>query len=97
MDISILLKEEKLYREEDITGYLEANVLGGLLMGRDDSGETFGFAMDVIGLTRRPTIVNKLAVIVLQCIVTPTFISLDMIDLVIPYLFAVLLVKMITS
>ena len=42
------------------------------------SREAFGFTMDVIGSTRICTIVDKLAVIVLQHIRTPSFISLDM-------------------
>ena len=45
--------------------------------------------MDVIGSTRRPTITNKLAVIVLQRIMTPSIVSLDIFALFISYLFAV--------
>ena len=58
-------------------------------MERDASREALGFARDVIGSTRRCTIVNKLAVIVLQRIMTPSFIPLDMFALVVPYFFAV--------
>ena len=89
MDLSILLKEKKLEREGDITGLLEITVQGGCIMERDAPREPFGFAMAVIGSTRRPTIVNKLAMIDLQCIMTPSFVSLDMFTLVNPYLFAV--------
>ena len=54
-------------------------------MERDASIEPFGFAMAVIGSTRRPTTANKLAVIALQHIMTPSFVSLDMFALVVPY------------
>ena len=47
-------------------------------MERDVSRDAFGFARDVIGSTRRSTIANKLAVTVLQRIMTPSFVSLDM-------------------
>ena len=43
----------------------------------DTSIETFSFAMYVLGSTRITNIVNKLAVIVLQRIMTPLFVSLD--------------------
>ena len=62
--ISILLKERNLDREEDITTNLEVTVQGGYIMGRDSKIEPFGFEMDVLGSTRRPTIVNKLVVVV---------------------------------
>ena len=42
-------------------------------MGIDSKRETFGFEMDVLGSTRKPTTVNKLDVIVLQHIMTPLF------------------------
>ena len=51
--------------------------------------EEFSFARDVIGPTRIRTIVIKLAVIVLQPIMTPSSASLDMFVLVVPYLFDV--------
>ena len=54
----------------------------------DASIELFCFAMYVIGSTRRPTTVNKLDVIALQCITTPLFFFFDMFALVVPYLFA---------
>ena len=44
----------------------------------DASREAFGFARDVIGSTRGCTIVNKFIVIVLKCIMTHSFVSLDM-------------------
>ena len=56
-------------------------------MERDASREAFGFETDMIGSTRRPTIVNKLAVILLQHIMTPLFFSLDMFVLVVIYFF----------
>ena len=89
MDLSILPKENKLEREGDITGLLEVTVQGGCLMEIYASREAFGFARDVISSTRKCTIVNKLAVIVLQHIMTPSFVSFDMFALVVPYLFAV--------
>ena len=49
-------------------------------MERDASREAFGFARDVIGSTRRRTIVDKLAVIVLKRIMTPLFVFLEMFD-----------------
>ena len=49
--------------------------------------EYFGFARDVIGLTRRLNIVNKSDLIFLQRIMTPSFFYLDMFALVVPYLF----------
>ena len=42
------------------------------------SRESFGSARDIIGSTRQCTIVNKFIVIVLECIMTPSFVSLDM-------------------
>ena len=59
--------------EGDITGLIEVTVKGGFLMERYASRESFGFEMDVLGSTRRPTTVNKLDVIVLQHIMTPLF------------------------
>ena len=46
----------------------------------DDKREDFGFARDVIGSTRRVTIFDKLAVIVLKRIMTSSIVSLDMFD-----------------
>ena len=59
-------KKKKLSREEDITGLLEVNVQGSYLMEKDASREAFVFARDVIGSSRRCTIVNKFIVIVLK-------------------------------
>ena len=61
------------------------------------SMEAFVFTMDGLGSTRRPTIVKKLAVIVLQCIMTPSFVSLEMFSLVTSYLFSILFVTIITD
>ena len=88
LNISILLKERNLDREEDITVNLEVNVQGGYIMGRDAKIEPFCFEMDVLGSTRRPTIFNKLAVVFLQRIMTPSFVSLEIFALFIPYLCA---------
>ena len=41
--------------------------------------------MDEMVYTRRPNTVNKLAMIFLQCIMTPLFVSLDMFALFISY------------
>ena len=78
MDLSIFPKKKKLNREGDITGLLEVNVQGIFLMEIDASRDAFGFARDVIGSTRRCTIVDKFVVIVLKRIMTPSFVSLDM-------------------
>ena len=58
-------------------------------MERDASREPFGFSMTVIVPKIIPTTVNDLAVTALQCIMTPSFVTLDMFALVVPYLFAV--------
>ena len=58
-------------------------------MERDSTREAFGVARYLIGAKRRLTIVKKLALIVLQRIMTPLFVSLDMFALVITYLFSV--------
>ena len=47
-------------------------------MEKDSSREAFGLARDVIGSTIGCTIVNRFIVIVLECIMTPSFVSLDM-------------------
>ena len=51
-----------------------------------NSIEAFFSAMDVLGSTRIPTNVNYLAVIVLQHIMTPSFVSLSIFAFVVPYL-----------
>ena len=78
-DLNIFPKNKKLNREGDNTGLVEVTVNGSRLMEIDDSREAFGFARDVIGSTRKGcTIVNKSIVIVLKCIMTHSFVSLDM-------------------
>ena len=42
-----------------------------------DLVELFCFAMDVLGSTRIYTTVNKVAVADFQCIMTPSFVTLD--------------------
>ena len=78
LDLSILQKKKKLSKEGDITGSLEVIVQGSLLMEKYSSREAFGFARDVIGSTRGCAIVNKFVVIILECIMTRSFVSLDM-------------------
>ena len=78
MDLSILHKNKKLRKEGDITGSIEVTVLRIFPMEKDASREAFGFARDVIGSTRGCTIDNKFIIIVLKCIMTPSFVSLDM-------------------
>ena len=78
LDLRILQKNKRLSREGDITGFLEVTVKGSCLMEKYASREAFGFARDVISSTRGCTIVDKFIVIVLECIMTHPFISLDM-------------------
>ena len=79
LDLSIFPKNKKPNCEGDTTGLLEVTVHRGCLMEIDASRESFGFATDVMGSTRKGcTIVNKFIVIVLKCIMTPSFVSLDM-------------------
>ena len=78
LDLSIFPKKKKPNREGYITGLLEVNFQGILLMEIYASREDFGFARDVIGSTRRCNIVYKFAVIVLKRIMNPSFVSLDM-------------------
>ena len=54
-------------------------------MERYNSIEPLSFALDVIGSTRRPTTVKKLAVTAFKPITTPLFVTLDMFALVVPY------------
>ena len=84
-----MLKEKKLEREGDTTGVLEVTFHGGCLMERDASREVVGFSRDVMGSTRRTHIFNKLVVILLQRIMTPSFVYLGMFALINPYLFSV--------
>ena len=51
--------------------------------------EQFHFLIDVLGSTISPTIVNKLDVTDLQFIMTPSFFTLAMFDLVITSFFSV--------
>ena len=71
--------------DEYITGLLYVNVTEGYLMERYASREPFGFVMAVLGSTRRHTTVNKLSAIAVKSIMIPSFVSLDMFDLVVPY------------
>ena len=71
--------------EGDKTGLIDFTYQLGCLMERDTSIEAFGFARNVIVSTRRHTIVKILGVIVLQVIVTPSFFSLDMFAIFIPF------------
>ena len=64
----------------------------GYLMKRYYSRGPFSFSIYVLGLTIITTTVNKLVVTALQRILTTTFITADIFALVIPYLFAILLV-----
>ena len=78
LGLSIFNKNKEVNREGDITGLLEVTVQVSCLMEIYASKEAFGFASDVIGSTRRCTIVDKFVVIVLKRIMTPSFVSLDM-------------------
>ena len=78
LDLRIFPKKKKLNKKGDITGLLEVNIQGIFLMEIYASKEAFGFARDVIGSTRRCTIVDKFVVIVLKRIMTPLFVSLEM-------------------
>ena len=69
----------------------------GFLMKGYSSREPIGFAMAVLGSTRRPTTVNRLDVSDLQRIMTPSFVPFDIFSLVVPYLFAVWFVTRIIS
>ena len=70
---------------------LEFNVIGFCLMEIDDSIETFELSRYVLlGSTREPTTVNNFSMTDFQCILTPSFITVEMFDLVVPYCFAVL-------
>ena len=75
----IFPKKKKPSWEEDITVLLEVTVQGSCLTERDAYNEDFGFATDVMVSTIKGcTIVNMLIVTVLQCIMTHSFVSLDM-------------------
>ena len=56
-------------------------------MERDASREPFGFKMAIlIGSTIGPTTLNKFSVTTLKHILTPSFITVDIFSIVIPYL-----------
>ena len=78
LDLIIFPKNKKLNREGYLTELLEVTVQGSCLREIDASIEAFSFTRDVIGSTRRCTIVNKFIVIVLKRIMNPSFLSLDM-------------------
>ena len=74
----ILQKEKKPSWEGDIKGLLEVTVQGSCLTERDTSREAFGFATDVMVSTIKGcTIVDMFIVTVLKCIMTHSFVSLD--------------------
>ena len=80
LDLSIKQKKKKPSWEGDITGLLEVTVQGSFLTERDAYNEAFGFATYVMVSTIKGcTIVNMLIITVLQCIMTHSFVSLDMI------------------
>ena len=78
LDLSIWPKKKNLNREGDTTFLVKVTVKGSCLMKKYASREAFGFARDVIGSKRGCTIVNKFLIIFLKCIMTPSFVSLDM-------------------
>ena len=78
LDLIIFPKNKKLNREGDTIGLIEVTVQGSCLMEKDAYIEAFGVARDIIGSTRMCTIVNRFIVIFLKCIMTPSFVSLDM-------------------
>ena len=65
LDLSIFTKDNSLERDVYIKGLLEVTIQGVFLMEIDAAREAFIFTRGVIGSTRRHTIVNKLAMIVL--------------------------------
>ena len=91
------MKDKDLDREVYITVLPYVTVQRCYLMYRYDSIEAIVFAMYVIGSTRRPTMINKFAVIVSQHITTPLCISLVMVALVVPYFFNVRIITMMTA
>ena len=75
----ILQKKMKLNRARDIIGLLEVTGHGSCLMGRYSYIEAFGFSTDVMVSTIKGcTIVDMFIVIVLEFIMTHSFVSLDM-------------------
>ena len=57
--LGILLKNKELRREGGIPGLLEVTVTVGYPMEGDASRKPFGFAVAVLGSTRRPTNVKS--------------------------------------
>ena len=84
-----MTKNKGLEWERYITGILDVTAMLGCLMEIDASIEPFGFSVAVLGSTRRPTTVNKFYLTALKRIMTPSFVTLDMFALVVPYFFAV--------
>ena len=75
----IFPKKKKPSWEGDITGLLDVTVQGSCLTERDAYREASGFAMDVrVSTIKGCTIVDMFIVTVLQCIMTHSFVSLDM-------------------
>ena len=75
----IFLKKKKPSWEGDITGLLEVTVQGSCLTEIDAYNEAFYFSTDVVVSTIKGcTIVDMFTVTVLQCIMTHSFVSLDM-------------------
>ena len=75
----IFPKKKKPSREGDITGLLEVTVQGSCLTERDAYNEAFGFATDVVVSTIKGCyIVDMFIVTGLECIMTHSFVSLDM-------------------
>ena len=97
MDLRILLKNKRLYREIYLTILIKLTVQVNFLMEIGVSREPFVFSMAVLGSTIRPTTINTFSVIYYQHIMTPLFITLDMFALVVPYLFDVLFLTIMTD
>ena len=75
----IFPKKKKPSWEGYITGLLEVTVQGSCITERDAYNEAFGSATDVVVSTIKGCIiVNMFIVTVLQCIITHSFVSLDM-------------------
>ena len=89
MVLIVLLKKKDTSREVGITVIIEVNVMEGCPMEIYASIEPFGFSMDVLGSTRRFNTVKKLTVTAFQCILTPSFVTVDIFALVVTYLFSV--------
>ena len=66
-------------------------------MERYNSIWLLGFSMDVIGSTLGTNDVKTLAMTALQLILAPSLITVDILALVVPYLFTVWLIDKITN